>query len=125
MGCASHRKRVEKNEQTFKMMADYILTKYSDGKFTSYMIITTDTVTDSELKDFSKKFDIKNVYIYDDIKSPSRYMANTISFSKNYTPMVGKKTEVIVDYQSDDQRKASPFPKGITRIAENVYYARY
>jgi hypothetical protein len=125
MSCASNKKRVEKNEQAFKTMADYVLTKYSDGKFTSYMIITMDTVTDERLKDFSEKFDIKNVYVYDEIKSQSRYMANTISFFKNYTPLVGKKTEIIVDYQSEEQRKVNPFPKGVIPVAENVYYARY
>ncbi|HTH56186.1 MAG TPA: hypothetical protein VL728_09070 [Cyclobacteriaceae bacterium] len=126
-GCfaGGYQKKIKKNKAEIKAMANYVLTKYSNGALTKYMIITMDTVKDQKLVAFCKKFDIRNIYVYGAGGSESRYLSYTISFFKNYTPLVGKKTEVIVDYKNDEQKRAYPFPQSIKKIDENIYYSQY
>jgi hypothetical protein len=106
-------------------MANYVLERYSNGTFAKYMIITIDTVKDEKLIEFCKKYDIKNIYIYNEGGSEFKYLSYTISFFKNYVPLFGKKTEVIVDYESEEQRRNNPFPKSFKKIDEDIYYSRY
>jgi hypothetical protein len=106
-------------------MADYVLKKYNNEGFSRYIIITVDTVKDEEIIRFCKKFDIKNIYVYDDRSSESKYLIRTVSFFKRYTPLVGKKREVIIDYKNDEQRWKFPYPKSIKKIDQDIYYSKY
>lgn len=121
--CSAYQSKVQRNSTSFKAVAQYILQR--ENGFGEYKIVMMDTVTDATLLRFAKRYDIKNVYIHNESKTGSGYLSNTVSFLKHYTPLVGKKTEIIVDFQSAEERAHNPFPRSVTRIEPQVYFSTY
>jgi len=125
-------RKAKKHKQEFNEMTLYIISKGYHRYFSNpYLYIQVDTIKDTRIKKFCRKFEIFQLTIqgkYDYQGKSGKFVEDSvIIFERKYTPVIGARCEIIMDcsIEKKDYPDFEGYGQKLIRIEKGMYYFRH